>query len=589
LTSKRNVSAAIRVGRGFLPQLREHRGKLILAGLLALVSSSLEILKPWPIQYIFDHALGTDGTETLSAQTIILLGGCTALFIAVVRALTDYLMTLKITDAGHGVTRSIRLRIFGHLAELSPKFHRENKSGDLLIRLMGDVPMLRTMLVDSTMMLATRSILVLGTACVMFAVDSLLALVIVCLLPLLALTVKLMARAVTIAVRKQRRKEGDMADFLHEAIESAPMLQALGQSKETVRRFARTNRRSARAGMKAAKAAARLSATVESSLGLGLALTLVLGAGRVQDGFLTLGELLVFLSYVRSVSKPIRSGAKHSVKIAKGTACGERILAVLAEEQGIRNSAGTDTPPSNPSELAFEGVSYSYDEFAALDGVNLKVKKGELTALFGASGVGKSTLTSLALRLMDPSEGQVTLDGADLRSFDLDALRSRFALSTQGTVLFGESVRENLLLGRLDATDDELMVALESVGALELVESRPEGLDLVLGAAGTGFSGGERKRLCLARAMLRQAPVLVVDEPFSGLDRTAADRVADTLRRYSADHIVLAVTHEIERLREFDWIYYIDEGRVVGSGDHSSLLDNKDYGALVSGGAGGVK
>ncbi len=581
---KSNISDAVRIGRAFVPQLREHKGKLILAGLLALISSGLEILRPWTVGYIIDHALIRDGTETLSAGAIILWGGGAALLIALSRALTDYGMTIKMTEAGHGVTRSIRLRIFSHLAELSPKFHRENKSGDLLVRLMGDVPMLRTMLVDSTIMLITRAVLVVGMASVMFLIDPLLAAVIVCLMPLLALVVKLMARAVTIAMRKQRRKEGDMADFLHEAIESAPMLQALGQSKETVRRFARTNRRSARAGMKAAKAAARLGATVESSLGFGLALTLVLGAWRVQGNHLEVGELIIFLSYVRSVSKPIRSGAKHSVKIAKGTACGERILAVLEEQLGVRESAGKQHPPQQPGAVTFEGVSYSYEEDVVIHDVDLKLRKGELTALFGASGAGKSTLISLALRLMDPTTGVVTLDGTDLRAFDLDELRSRFALSTQGTVLFGESVRENLLLGRLDATDDELLVALESVAALDLVESRAEGLDVVLGAAGAGFSGGERKRLCLARAMLRQAPILVADEPFAGLDRTAADRVADTLRRYSRDHIVLVVTHEIDRLRELDWIYFIEQGKVAASGDHSALLKNEQYQALVSGG-----
>ncbi len=581
---------AVHVGREFVPQLKEHRGKLVLAGLLALMAASLEILKPWPLKFIVDYGLAPEAQTDLSTERVFLYCGLAALSISVLRAFLEYVKTLKITEAGHGVTRSVRLRIYSHLAELSPRFHRQNKAGDLLVRLMGDVPMLRTMLVDSSMMLVTRSLLVVGTAVVMFKVDPVLAGVIVCLLPVLALAVALMSRAVTIAVRKQRRKEGAMADFLHEAIESAAVIQALGQSRETVRRFARSNRRSARAGMKAARAAARLSGTVESSLGFGFALTLVLGAWRVDGGHLSLGDFLVFLSYVRSVSKPIRSSAKHSIKVAKGTACGERILKVLNEDQGVRETAGTESPPEQPSVLAFEEVHYSYEDQAALNGASLRVQKGQLTALFGASGAGKSTLAGLALRLMDPDEGCVKLDGLDLKRFDLDKLRSRYALSTQGTILFGESVRENLLLGRLDATDEELMMALESVGALDVVTDRQEGLDSILGSAGSGFSGGERKRLCLARALLRRAPVLIVDEPFSGLDRASADHVANTLRAYSRDHVVLAVTHEIDRLREFDQVHFLSEGRVQVSGEHSCLLKNhRGYAALCSGDSGGSR
>ncbi len=570
---------SVRVSRRLAPYLREHRGALVLACMLSLGTAMLELLRPWPIQWIFDGALvPVAGRAVERSPTFYVWTGVGALLcVTLVRALLEYFATLRIAQTGHAVTRTLRLALFRHMTELSPLFHARHKAGDLLMRLMGDVPMVQTMLVDSAVMMLTRVMLAAGTLAVMFYVDSLLAWIVVGMIPVLLLCVRLLARTVTVAVRKQRRKEGALADFLQEAIGGTTVLQALGGSGHWVRRFARSNRRSARSGLKAARAGARLGASVEGLLACSLAGTLAVGALRVLDGHLTPGELLVFLSYVRGIAKPVRSASKHATKIAKGTACGERLLTVLDESRAMRASAGERLAPREPRRLAFEGVSFGYgpDE-EALRGVDLALDPGQLVALVGDSGAGKSTLVALAVRLFDPTRGRVTLDGEPLASYDLDSLREAVAVSLQTTVLFGDTIRENLALVRPDAQDAELEEALKAAGALDFVEALPGGMDAELGAAGSSLSGGQRRRLCLARTFLRRAPILIVDEPFTGLDPRAAAHVLEALRARARAGLVLVITHDVERLPDFDRVVYLERGEVVADGVHAELARSSE-------------
>lgn len=566
------------VARRLAPHLVGRRTGMVLAGVLSLVAAALVVMRPWPLKWIFDGALAPRDPAAPSPYgepgTVVLLSAAALLVIIVARLWAEYFASVKLAEVGQGVTRSLRLALFRHLSELSPEFHSDHKSGDLLVRLMGDVPMVRTMLVDSFVMIITRVVLVIGTVGVMLWLDALLTLVVLAALPILVLCIRLLSRSITVAVRKQRAKDGALADFLQEALVATDVIQSLGGTDHTVRRFARGNRSSVRAGLKAARASARLSAWVEAILGLSTAATLVLGSLRVIDGHMTPGDLLVFLAYVRSLSKPARSSAKHMDKVAKGTACGERILEILERDETMRTKSGTDPAPAHPARIDFLDVTYRYKPTSepALEGVSFRLERGKLTALFGPSGAGKSTITKLALRLFDPQEGRVLVDGRPLTELDIDDLRSRFALAMQETVLFGDTVRENLLLAAPDASDEEIETALRSAGAGTFVDELPDGLDTVLGASGKGFSGGQRRRLCLARALLRDAPILVVDEPFSGLDEPTARCVERTLAEAASRSIVLVITHAVARLPRFDRVVFLERGRMVDAGTHADLM-----------------
>lgn len=561
--------ASLRVLRRFAPSLRDHRGALLGVVALAIAVVGLELMRPWAIAWVFDEALApalADGESGPRYEPgFVIWTGALGLFVIVaLRVGAEYAGQVSTVAVGHAVTRSLRHRIFEHLVRLAPGFHQRNKSGDLLVRLMGDVPMLRTMLVDSTVELASRVLLIVGTLAVMFWRDALLTAALCVLVPIFGLVVHLISGRITIAVRKQRRKEGELADYLHEALEGTEALQALGRSEDVVRQFARSNRRSVRAGMKAARLAARLSASVELMISAALATCLVLGAFRVVSADLSAGELLVFLSYVRGLFKPVRSATKHAERIAKGTACGERISAVLDERVDVTDEPGARTAPSRVESLEFEGIAHEYTAgVSALEDVHARFVPGEVCGLFGPSGAGKSTLAALAVRLFDPSRGRVLLNGIDVRTLKVQSLRDRVGFCMQESVLFGETVRQNLELGKPEASEDEMWSALEGAGAAGVVRAQPDGLDTVLGARGSGLSGGERRRLVLARTILRDAPVVIVDEPFTGLDMETADHVRRTLTELARERIVIVISHEREELPFFDRVVELRDGRVL--------------------------
>lgn len=566
-------SNGLSTARRFAPGLREHRGRLVGIGALSLVLALLQLLRPWPIQWIFDRALVPVIETELAPRTVIWFGVGAALFIGVLHALLQYSRDLGLADVNHRFTRGLRYRIFSHLTRLSPRYHARHKSGDLLVRLMGDAPMVTTMVVDSSVELATRSLLVVGTLGVMLFLDPLLTVAVLAAAPLILLVVRWISRSIHVAVRKQRRKEGDLADYMHEALAATETIQSLDGADHVVRKFARDNRRTARAGLKAKRLAARLAASVESLLGIALGAALALGSLRVLDGRLTAGELLVFLSYVRSLLKPVRAVSKHAARIAKGTACAERILSVLDADEHPASPEQPMPTPERPQELVFRDVTFAYEgDSLALDGFDASFRRGELAALVGRSGVGKSTAAALAARLYDPDRGAVLLDGVALDRLELSAVRAAVGLSLQRFDFFGESIRENLLVGRPEASDPELWEALEEAGAAAFVEQLPDGLDARLGSQGVGLSGGQLSRLSLARTLLRKSSVLIVDEPFAGLDGAAARHVAQTLKRHAGDRIVIVIAHDFEQLEVYDRIVFMEDGRKRAEGRHADLF-----------------
>ena len=574
--------ASLEVARRFWPRVWTERASLARIGALSLGAVACDLLRPWPIQWIVDRALAPIGEAPEAPGKVILIGAGAAALIAACKAGLQYAREIGIGTTELGITRHLRHELFRHLSILSPRFHAEHKSGDLLVRLMGDVPIVSGMLVSSTIELVTKAVFVVGIVAVMLVMDPLLTLATFVAAPVVLLIVRSLSRRMHVAVGKQRRKEGDLADYLHEAIAATETIQSVGGSHEVVRRFARNNRRSARAGIKTKRLAAGLSASVETILGGALAAVVALGSFRVIEGHLTTGELLVFISYVRTVSKPIRSASRHASKVAKGTACGERLLAILGERPGVEERSDARDAPAEPREITYEDVAFAYADEPVLHGFSATFRRGELSALVGRSGAGKSTVASLAQRLMDPTAGVVSLDGVPLTEMRVDSVRETVGLCVQRTMLFGESIRENLLLGAPEAEEPELWAALEQAGVAEVVAGLPDGLDTKLGSGGAGLSGGEASRLSIARTLLRKAKVVVVDEPFAGLDRAAALRIDATLRELAQQAIVIAIAHDFENIERYDHVVFVDGGQAVAAGRHDELLsDSSRYREIV--------
>lgn len=585
------LRARFALARRFSGVFVGQRPALAAIAALSLAVALLQVLTPWPIQRIVDGALTSDGAPLDARWRAVWTSAAALLVLTASQALAEYVAQVQIAKVGQRVARRLRLELFTHLTQLSPRFFAQHKTGDLLVRLLGDVAMARAALVDATLEISTRAVWVLGVLAVMTWLDWALTAVLALALPAIVLVSRSWTRRIETQARKQRRKEGALADFLEESLGAAELIQSLGAGPALARRLARESRTAERAGQKSARLSAQLSGSVHALLGMGVALTLLVGSWRVLRGDLSTGELLMFVSYVRGLLKPVRSASRNSERIAKGVACARRIAEVLDEPAAVRENPAATPAPLSPERLSFEDVHYSHDgQRDALRGLDVSFRRGELCGVFGASGAGKSTLAALCVRLFDPSQGCVRIDGADLREFTLASLRERVGLCLQQPLLLGASVRDNLALGLEETSDASLWEALESAGAASFVRALPAGLDSVLGASGVGLSGGQRRRLALARTLLRRAPILIVDEPFAGLDAAARAIVLAHLQRAAREAIVVVIAHERELLEHYDRVVWIEDGRAQACGAHGELLQRSArYRELaLSGAAGGV-
>lgn len=570
---KIEVGALRRLFRRMGPHLQAHRRKLTF-GFLAMIGVALaEILRPWPIKIVFDGILipqqdpdvVTGWLLSVFGQGDVLLGAMAVaiLGIALLGGAMGFAQAYLIAAVGQKVVAAIRLDLYRHIHRLSHSFHDTASSGDIIARLTGDVRMMRDLLIDAVVFFAARILVILLTIGVMLWMDWRLTLVALTILPALWLVTRYFGKRIKGAARKQRRKEGKIAVVMTEGISAINVVKGFARESYEEARFAKQNNSSAEAGVVTTRLAANMDRVTQVLLALGTAVVVWFGVIQVRSGAISPGDLLVFTAYLSSLYKPIRKMASMTARVAKATASGERLLEIFDLEPDIAKRP--DAEPIGPAIhgwVMFDGVSFAYAGAteAVLDRVNLDLYPGEVTALVGPSGAGKSTLARLLMRFYDPSSGAVRIDGQDIRNVTLDSLRSNISVVLQDSVLFGTSVRDNIAYGRLDATDEEIVAAAKAAEADTFIRNLPEGYDTVLGERGETLSGGQRQRIAIARAILRDAPILILDEPLTGLDPATAKGLLASLRRAAAGRTTLLIAHDDLTLSLADHVYRVEQG-----------------------------
>ncbi len=572
---KIEVSALRRLFARMGPHLKDHRRKLTL-GFLAMIGVALaEIMRPWPIKIVFDGILiPQENPDAVTGWLLsvfgtgdVLLGAMAAaiLAIALLGGAMGFVQAYLIAAVGQKVVAQIRLDLYRHVHRLSHSFHDTASSGDIIARLTGDVRMMRDLLIDAVVFFAARILVILLTIGVMLWMDWRLTLVALTILPALWLITRYFGKRIKGAARKQRRKEGKIAVVMTEGISSINVVKGFAREAYEESRFAKQNNSSAEAGVVTTRLAANMDRVTQVLLALGTAIVVWFGVTQVRAGVISPGDLLVFTAYLSSLYKPIRKMASMTARVAKATASGERLLEIFDLEPEVAEHPGSKTLDQRAyGWVLFEGVSFSYaDGSKVLDQVDLDLYPGDVTALVGPSGAGKSTIGRLLMRFYDPEEGRVYIDGWDVRNLTLDSLRSNIAVVLQDSVLFGTSVRDNIAYGRLDATEEEIVEAAKAAEADGFIRSLPEGYDTVLGERGETLSGGQRQRIAIARAILRDAPILILDEPLSGLDPATAKDLVASLRRAAAGRTTLLVAHDDLTLSLADRVYRVENTKLV--------------------------
>ena len=553
-----------RVMQAFMPRIRPHRWQLFGALLLGATVAATEVMKPWPLQVVFDlvlnpphatkhHAAKFHGPSALvapmlqgySPEVILLACAIAILIISVIGGLAEFSETVVMSNVGQTMIAKLRRVLFKHLMKLPPLYHMSRRQGDMIMRLTGDIVLMKELLVGNLLDSASALLVIIGTLAAMLWMDWRLTLLSLSIVPIVAFASAVFSGKIRRLVRLNREKEGQLASNAAESLSSINVLQAFGAADRAAKAYERQNRSSLRSGLKTGRVEALFARTLDLLTSSGTAVTLLLGASGVARGDLSAGALLVFLSYQRTLFKPVRQLAKIAARSAKASACGERVLEVMDTKIDIFDREGARDCGRLTGEVELVGVTMQYPRGdIALSEVSFHVPAGSVAVIRGESGAGKSTLLTLIPRLMDPTAGMIKMDGVDIRDYTLDSLRSQIAMVFQDSVLFGISLRENIAMGDPAATPEQVEAAAEAAGVMRFAPELPQGLDTVLGERGAQLSGGQRQRLALARAALRNAPILVLDEPFSHLDEASRDHVLAALHTVAAGRTVLLVTHQ---------------------------------------------
>ena len=561
------------------PDIAPHRA-LILFGVLALLMEvAFRVLEPWPLKIVVDAVTAFRGAKVSHqpASVELLIGcGVALLLIVGLRALSNYLATICFALVGSRAATSLRARVFRHVQGLSQQFHARNRSADTVQRIVGDVARMQEVAITAGMPLLANVATLLVMVVVMFVLDPLLASVVLVAIVAFAVTSGPTSRKITDASRQTRKGEGHLANTAQESLASIRVVQAYGLENMVEKNFTSANRTSLREGVRSRRYAARLERTTDVIVGLATAIVLVGGGLRVMQGAMSPGDLVLFTTYLRTTMKPLRDMAKYTGRIARASASGERV----ADLMEITPDVVTPDMPVRPNivmgAVQFDRVVTEYDGVQVLRGLDLDIRPGERVAIIGPSGAGKSTLVSLLVRAIDPVSGCVRLDGYRLTDLDLTQLRASISLLHQEAVLFTGTIRENIRMGRGNATDAEVEAAARAANAHDFIMEQPNGYDTVVGERGGTLSGGQRQRIAIARALLRRSPVVVLDEATTGLDPEAASLVLDAIDRLAAGRTTLAVTHDAEVALRATRVVWIEDGRIRLDASPEELLATSD-------------
>jgi ATP-binding cassette subfamily B protein len=559
---------------------------------LSLLGSALDLARPWPLKLAVDYALGgrqlhgwLAPLSRLGTAELAAVAAGLAVTLVVLSGVVGYFSEYLIGAAAERIGADMRADLFARLQRLSLRFHDRNRTGDLVNRLTSDVSRVQDALVAIFDSLLPNLLTLLGMVAVVLVLDVELGLVALAVVPVLAVLVALSRRRIKTAQRRTRTLYGELASRATEVLRNVRAVQAFAREEDEDARFRRDVAVMADSAVTAVKIEARYAPASDLVLAIGGGLVLWLGVVQVSRGELTLGTLLVVLSYVSSVYRPIRSLARFASVLTRGAASGERLTEILDEPEGIAQAPGAVRASAGAPALSLRGVSFAYrDGMPALRNVSLEVAPGETVYIVGASGAGKSTLLALLLRLYDPDSGSIVLGGVDLRRLELRSLRDRIALVPQDAWILDGTIAENIAFGRRGAHREEVLEAARLALVDEFSSELPDGLDTIVGEGGALLSGGERRRVALARAIVRGASLLVLDEPTTGLDARSEAAVAAALRRVSEGRTVIVVSHALEAAAQADRVVVLDRGRIVEQGAHDELVGAEEgaYAALWS-------
>ena len=570
-----------RLRRMFFANLSKVKGSLFLAAFFTLGGASIELLKPWPLKVILDHVILAKKVphklsflEGLAAQPIQLLWVCAGsmLAIAMIGGLFSYLEVFITKAIGIRMVYTLRREVFSHLQRLSLSFHNRAQSGDLLTTFAKDTSTLKDVFAEALLKFADQIFSVIGMLVIMWMVNWRVALIALASVPFLGFTLMHLYRQTKLSLKRQRKQEGKVTSRLNEVLAAVPLVQAFSRERHEEERYDAVSSETLRESIRMTRLEAAASRSSQITAAVGTTAAVLFGGMEVLNGRMLPGELVLVMSYVTSLYKPIRQMAKLSIDLSKAAASAERIADVLEVEPEIQDRPDAVEADSIRGHILFAAVSFDYEDGKeVLRHVSFEVAPGERVALVGISGAGKSTIASLILRLYEAQQGAILIDGLDIDRYRRESLRRQIGIVLQQSVLFGATIRENIAYGKPDATNEEIVAAAKAAHADEFIRELEDGYDAVIGERGVTLSAGQRQRVAIARAVIRNPRILILDEPMTGLDAESEAKVRQALDRLMVGKTTIHITHDLLSIADADQVLVIEDGRIVERGSHAEL------------------
>jgi subfamily B ATP-binding cassette protein MsbA len=564
--------------------LRPHQTVLVVAFIAVLGETATDLLEPWPLKIVFDYVFGSKkmpgwmsgllgSTFGLDKVSILHFAVFSIIIIAVLGAVSSYAEKYLTTSVGQWVMHDLRLVLYHHIQRLSLAYHDRKPTGELISTVTSDIEAIQDFISQALLGIVVNMLTLIGMLLVMFYLDWRFTLIALSITPFLFAVVYTYTHRIKRASRAVRKKEGEVVSVVEEVLSSIRVVKAFAREDYEEARFEQQSLESVETALKARSLKAKLAPVVQVIVAVGTCLVLWYGVNLVLRGEMTPGSLLVFILYLGKMYKPMRDLSKMTDTTSKATVGYERIREVIETEDDIRNLPGAKKAPAFRGEIEFDQVSFAYDQgYATLKDVSLKVEAGQVAAFVGPTGAGKSTIVGLVARFYDPQAGAVKIDGQDVRRYKLKSVRRQISFVLQETLLFRAPVWQNIAYGKPEASREEILRAAKLANADEFIRDMPQQYDTMLGEKGLTLSGGQRQRIAIARAIIRNAPILILDEPTSQLDPASEELVFEALNRLMEGKTAIVIAHRLATVRRADVIFVVDHGEIVERGTHETLL-----------------
>jgi subfamily B ATP-binding cassette protein MsbA len=564
--------------------VRTHWRALAVASVAVIGETAADVLEPWPITIIVDNILqGKRLSRPLGAAVVSLFGENQAamlyfalaavLVIAIVGGISGYVEKYLTTSVSQWVAHDLRLLLYQRIQRLSLAEHGKSRAGDLITRVTKDIDAVQDFIESALLGIVVSVLTLVGMVGVMLWVNWRFTLIGLSVAPVLFVCVYFYSRKIKDASRVVKRKESELLSGVAEVFAAIQVVQAFAREDYEDRRFDSESRDNVHAGLQARSVKAKLSPMVDVIVALGTCFVLAYGVHLATSGRLSTGVLIVFLMYLKKTYKPIKDLSKMTNTLSKAAVSWERIQEVLGTDSAIRDRANAREAPPFKGRVELDRVTFGYDsDVPILRDVSLCVEPGQVAAIVGPSGMGKSTIASLVPRFFDPNAGAIKIDGYDIREFTLKSLRDQMSFVLQDSLLFRGTIWENISYGRPNADPEATIRAAELANAHEFIMKLKHGYGTMVGERGTALSGGQRRRIAIARAIVRDTPILILDEPTTGLDAASEHAVVDALERLMKGRTCLVIAHHLDTIRRADVIFVVKDSTIVERGTHDSLF-----------------